>query len=123
MRVSAYFGEETAGTEEGDEVPIAEPLCELEAAALGVAATAALPTRRHVRCAEFVERMHHLFDRLFFEPWSILDRKIMRTEDWRWVLWKTVRDLFFFRSHARKQKGAPSVKEGRRLGSWTHIDE
>ena len=92
----AYFGEETAGTEEGDEVPIAEPLCELEAAALGVAATAVVPTRRHVRCTEFIERTHHLFDRLFFEPWSILDRKMMRTEDWRWVLRKAVCDLMLF---------------------------
>ena len=77
-------------------MPIAQPLCELEAAALSVVPTALLPTRRYVRCAEFVGRTDHLFDRLFFEPWSILDRKIMRTEDWRWVLRKAVRDLMFF---------------------------
>lgn len=72
MRV-AYFGEESTGTEEGDEVPIAEPLCKLEAT-VGVTATTA---RRDVGCAKFVERVHHLLDRLVFEPRAILDREMM----------------------------------------------
>lgn len=51
----SYLGKKPACTEEGKEVPVAEPLCELEAA-VGVTAVARiLPTRLHVWCTEFVE--------------------------------------------------------------------
>jgi len=56
-------------------VPIAEPLCELEAAVR--VGTAAMPTWLYVWCAEFVEQAHYLFDGLFFEPWAVLDREAM----------------------------------------------
>ena len=87
----AYFGEESAGTEKGDEVPITEPLCELEAA-VGVVSAAA---NWDVWCAEFVERAHHLLNGLIFEPRTILDREMMRSENWRWILRKAMRDLLY----------------------------
>ena len=46
-----YLGEEAGSTEESDEVPVAEPLCELETA-VGVPP---LPAHLHVRCTMFVE--------------------------------------------------------------------
>jgi hypothetical protein len=52
--VSRYLGKKPAGTEEGKEMPVAEPLCKLEAA-LGIAVADALPTRLHVWCTECVE--------------------------------------------------------------------
>jgi hypothetical protein len=58
-------------------MPIAEPLCELGAAPVGVAVAAALSTRLDVGRADFVERMHHLLGRLFFDTWTVLDRKVM----------------------------------------------
>ena len=51
----SYLGKKPAAAEEGKEVPIAEPLCELEAA-MGIDAVARIsPTRLHVWCTEFVE--------------------------------------------------------------------
>jgi hypothetical protein len=49
-----YLGKKPTGTEEGDEMPVAEPLRELEAA-VGIAVARALPTWLHVWCTEFVE--------------------------------------------------------------------
>ena len=89
-RAVAYFGEESAGTEKCDEVPITEPLCELEAAVGVAAATASWD----VWCAEFIERAHHLLDRLVFEPRTIFNREMMRSENWRWILRKAMRDLY-----------------------------
>jgi hypothetical protein len=57
-------------------MPIAEPLCELDAA-VGIASASASLTRLHVWCTEFVERTHHLLDRLLFDLWTVLDRKVM----------------------------------------------
>jgi len=54
-REVSYLGKKPAGTEEGKEVPVTEPLCELEAA-VGITAVACIsPTRLHVWCTEFVE--------------------------------------------------------------------
>lgn len=51
----SYLGKKPAGTEEGKQVPVAEPLCELEAA-MGITAVVRISqTRLHVWCAEFVE--------------------------------------------------------------------
>ena len=85
-----YLGEEPGSTKEGDEVPIAEPLRELEpAVSIGI-----LLTDLHVWGVKFVERAHHLLDRLVFEPRTILDRKLMCTEGRRGILRKAMRDLF-----------------------------
>jgi hypothetical protein len=51
----SYLGEKPAGTEEGKEVPVAEPLCKLETAVGITTVTRILPTRLHVRRTEFVE--------------------------------------------------------------------
>lgn len=70
---TSYLGEEPRSTKEGDEVPIAEPFRELEPAV----SISILPTDLHIWSAKFVERAHHLLDRLIFEPRTILDRKVM----------------------------------------------
>lgn len=71
--METYLGEEPRSTKEGDEVPVTEPFRELQpAVSIGI-----LPTDLHVWCAEFVERAHHLLDRLAFEPRTILDRKVV----------------------------------------------
>ena len=73
VRVKTYLGEEPGSAKEGDEVPIAEPFRELEpAVGIGI-----LLTDLHICSAEFVERAHHLLDRLIFEPRTILDRKVV----------------------------------------------
>jgi hypothetical protein len=71
--VEKYLGEEPTSTKEGDEVPIAEPFCELEAAVgIGI-----FLTDLHVWSGEFVERAHDPLDRLVVEPRTILDRKVV----------------------------------------------
>ena len=54
-------------------MPIAEPLCELEAA-VGVTTSRA---HLDVRCAKFVERAHHLLDCLVFDPKTVLNREVI----------------------------------------------
>jgi len=50
-----YLGKKPTGTEEGKEVPITEPFCELEAA-VGITGVAGISsTRLHVRCTELAE--------------------------------------------------------------------
>jgi hypothetical protein len=71
--VENYLGEEPTSTEEGDEVPIAEPFRELEAAVSIVV----FLTNLHIWSGEFVERAHDPFDRLVFESRTILDRKVV----------------------------------------------
>ena len=51
---SRYLRKKSAGTKEGDEMPVAEPLCELDAT-VGIADAGALLTWLHVWCTEFVE--------------------------------------------------------------------
>jgi hypothetical protein len=53
-RGSRYLRKKSAGTKEGDEMPVAEPLCQLDAA-VGIASAGALLTWLHVWCTEFVE--------------------------------------------------------------------
>ena len=68
-----YLRKEPASAEEGDEVPIAEPLREIKAAvSVGI-----FLTNLHIWSGEFVERTHDLLDRLVFEARTILDRKVV----------------------------------------------
>jgi hypothetical protein len=55
-------------------MPIAEPFCEFDATVR--CGTASL-THLDVRRTEFVERAHHLLDRLVFDPRTVFDRKVI----------------------------------------------
>jgi hypothetical protein len=68
-----YLGKKPTSTKEGDEVPIAEPFRELEAAvSIGI-----FLTNLYIWSGEFVERAHDLLDRLVFEPRTILDWEVV----------------------------------------------
>ena len=77
-----HLGDEPRRPQERDEMPVAQPLCELEPPRR----VPVVPAVAHIRCALVVQRPQDTLDALVLEPWPVLNREYGRVENRRRIL-------------------------------------